>query len=67
MIKIVLEVNLILNLAEEFLKKIKLKVLHECWKKKGLGRGLSALFGDTKPKRKSSRNTNQNNILAIVI
>ena len=25
-----------------------LKVQHEFWKKKGLGRGLSALFGDQK-------------------
>ena len=33
-------------------------------KKKGLGRGLSALFGDTTPKDKSPV-TNQNNIAAI--
>ena len=33
-------------------------------KKKGLGRGLSALFGDSKPKEKS-KETNQNNMVAI--
>ena len=33
-------------------------------KKRGLGRGLSALFGDTVPKEKLSL-TNQNNMAAI--
>ncbi len=33
-------------------------------KKKGLGRGLSALFGDTSPKEKINQN-NQNNMIAI--
>ena len=50
--KIVQEVNLILNLLKSFLNKIikKLEVLHEC-SKKGLGKGLSALFGDIEKKQ----------------
>ena len=53
MIKIVLVANRILNLAEEFLKNLTYR--KRCslnMKKKGLGRGLSALFGDQKMKEK---------------
>ena len=38
-------------------------MLHE-WKKKGLGRGLSALFGDEKPKDKTKK-IKQSNTVSI--
>ena len=59
MIKIVLVVNHILNLAEEFIKIIQYrKCSMKSGKKKGLGRGLSALFGDASSKRKNMKKSN---------
>ena len=44
------------KLAEEFINRM--ESAHELWQKKGLGRGLSALFGDDKPKDKNLKSAN---------
>ena len=56
MIKIALVVNHILNLQKNLLKITQLRVLHDSRKKKGLGRGLSALFGDDSSQKKTQEN-----------